>query len=390
MNAQFGLAVFMVISLPAFFCTTANSQKNESTGQYANGLKFMGFNFVYLLGEEFSAEYDFSEKELERMEQLNSELLLALKISNDRPKKFGGSEGRNWRKRSLPDQLFFYKEARKSLSTANKKRLDQIMMWFYMEKYGNRYSTLTNYTLVSAFKLTDSQRQKLTGVVTKAESEFKKLCRKLEASNMQLTISKLNEKQRKAYQQLFDPNRSFADVTESRFVPFSVCMGGDFNLNRELGMTAEQILAIRKISHEYYKMIAEKSEGLSPEKFQNTIALIRHEIYKKETAPRIKALLTLEQLAIVEKHYLRKALAYHGPVEVLFDPAIAEVVGITKKELGQFKKLKDQVRSKNSKQLREFFEKSYKKILNDVDKPTKVQLKKFLGEKPPEFILRSF
>ncbi len=365
--------------------------------KFSNGVTFDEFDVSTVL--DYQEELKLSEEQLQKLKKFDRELkkLVAkhylTKFKRDKLKLIPhmDAKGKFIRaseqcKRALiwKSKYDYYQKTRKTLTPSQRRRLEQILTWGSYCERGRRFSQWTNADVIVLFGLNPDEIRELFEVVGKAEKEFQSRFKKFEANQRTAFLASLTQQQRVKYQRLFDPNRDFGKNKNVNFPPFSLLENCDFLVERNVGMSGEQIRKMEKLSSEYSEKLSQATKGRVTA-LEHAKAELRVFAEMKE---KIRQLYSPRQLAVIEKNYLRRELGYHGPVAVVFaDSFIADQIGLSPAAAQAMKK---KILKKFKKEDREFARKltkeGYDNILKTVGANTRKMLKKYFGD-PPDFVL---
>ena len=366
-----------------------------------NGIKLLDFSYPLLLTSGYlDDEFDLTEKQRTRLVQLHKELEDRAKKPPLRPGEQKGmiNLDENLGKENLhlvpfgtqskrKDRVEHYFRARKVLVPHQRKRLDQVFTWYGRSRNKRRFAAWQSPDVLQASGLDRKRVKDLNSVVAKAEKQFINKVKAFQNEQAQELFKVLTPKQKTAYQNLIDPNREFGPTGTIEIPPSNVAMFGSFAVRRELRMTGDQIVKLRKISAEFERDVAKARNRLSRERYKQTnISILYFEIYLKRHSEKMESLFTPKQLGVIEKHYIKRKVAYYGPALTIFDPAIAHKAGISMDKLRGMHKLGAKIVSDIKSKRIELTREGFKFILKNVDKETRAMLKKYFG-KPPKFVL---
>ena len=392
------IVIMFVVLVPAFSLAQSDSPKPYLM---PNGIELLGFDYrMFSEKAIIQDEFDFTDDQNRRIKKLKAELEKPRKPEHappasrnkphnlahtgERAKEVGSTFGT----RSIHyDRISHYPRFRKILAPHQRKRLDQIFTWYGRSQGKSRFAAWVAFDVLEASKLSQDKVNQLVQIAGQEEKEYRAKLKQFHNEQSKEVFSLLTNDQKNAYLQLINPKREVIAVETADFPSWDITMSASFQMLRELRLTAEQQLAIRDINarfeRKYFKSLSELTKQQQMQIDRN---ILRFEVYKKEFASQMEDLYTPQQLGVIEWHYINRRAAYHGPVEAIFDPAIASRVGVSMKKLRSMEKLRKKLNADAKKKRIELTRQGFESILKKVDKETRAVLKKYFG-KPPEFAL---
>ncbi len=395
----------MLFSVLTISCILGQTDLAKS--KLANGLSYKNFSYHLLLNKDYvSDEFDFTEEQTKKLRKMEAELQNFSGIEKTdpitlfRPKRNLKEElEKDYKKtdqqllqsgslRTKSEESYqHYLRARKILAPHQLKRFEQIMAWSDRTQKNTRFTAWSDREIHGHWELDRKQMQSLIEFVGQAERQYQKQVSEFREKQLRKIFGVLTEQQKKKYLDLIDPKREITQCNSADFDPFSIMTPGKSQIRKEARLTGEQYFRLAKIRQEFGKRLKKiKSELSKQEREHADHDIIRHELLKKEFSTKLKKLFTPEQLATIERHYLKDHLSYHGPVQSIFDPAIAARSGISMQKLKSMKQLRAKL-AKDEKQKRiELTRAGFKSILKKTSKEIRGKIDKYFGE-PPLFVL---
>ncbi len=372
-------------------------QEKKEAYKMPNGIELRGFDLSLLENKNLLAdEFEFTDDQKQRLKKLKAELEKPKKPAPpkivNRPYNLDqrSSKGFNstFGTRSTPgERIKLYPRVRKILAPHQRKRLDQIFTWYGRSQRKSRFSAWVAIDVLEAGGLEQEKIQQLIKVAGAAEEDYRKKLQAFRVEQNKELFAVLTAKQKKAYLNLINPKREIAESTTAAFPVASVALSSGFEILRELNMSAEQQLELRKIHNKFSLRYAQISESMTKEEWKRSnTAILYFEEYLKHCAGEMEDLFTAKQLGVIEREYIRKRVAYRGPVEAIFDPALAHASGISMTKLRSLGQLRKKLHSAAQKKKIELTRQGFEAMLKKVDRETRGMLKKYFGE-PPLFVL---
>ena len=356
-----------------------------------SGLRWPGFTYIYFFEEKYGAgDFDFTDEQIEKLTLLKKKLaayskkahILALKthsqhfMEQTKKRVYGNDLIR-------VEEFKHYKLARKILVPHQRKRLEQILTWSSCSSK-NRFAYWIDPLVVKQWDLDPKEYKKLQNAIELQNALFQQSIKKFKDLQQSELLGAVSKSTRQKYLKLIDPKNSIESSETADFPPFSLLMSANREVQLDVQYNGDQMLALPEICDEYGHRVEKaktREEYKSTERY-----IIWFDVYRKEIAPKIENLFSPEQLAAIQRNYIKNAVESYGPALAIFDPPIAAKAGISMKKLQSLNKLRKKLKLDEREKRIELSKAGFESILKKVDRETRAKIKKTFG-KPPNYVL---
>ena len=359
-----------------------------------SGLPCPHFAYSYLFDDKYkSDDFDFTEEQIKKLSSMRKDLAAYSEKAHELALKTHSSKFmKQTKKRVFGDDLIrveaykHYKSVRKVLAPHQRKRLEQLLTWSSCSSK-NRFAYFIDPLVVQQWNLDPKDYQNLHEAIESQYKLFQKELGRFKHLQKNELLAAVSKSAKQKYLKLIDPKHAIESSETADFPPFSLLMSANREVQLDVQYNGDQMIALPKICHEL---------GMCESRFRKTMNkadydpshrdIFRFEIYKKEIAPKIEELFSPEQLAAIQRNYIKDAVEDYGPALAIFDPPIAAKSGISMAKLKSLDKLRKKLKLDEREKRIELSKAGFESVLKKVDRETRAKIKKTFG-KPPKYVL---